>query len=119
MYVKSIKPEKKDIDRAQNFRNSGKRHDTDTPFITKAEPMAKAITDREKLVRRAKAVVAVWGIRDIVGEREDRTIRVNVWKPFMNRLVELGFDTHDIYDIMMYEHDSPLQVLGLDDLFEI
>ena len=119
MYIPSIKPEKKDIERAQNFRNSGKRHSNDVPFITKAEPMANAITDPVKLVRRAKAVVAIWGIRDIVGERGGITIRVNAFKPFLNRLVELGFSTSEIYDIMMYEHDSPLEVLGLDDLFDL
>jgi hypothetical protein len=120
--IREIKPEKKDFDRVNNFRNSGARHDDNVPFVSKAEPQANAITDPEKLVRRAKAVVAVWGIRPIEGTRTGKhgsyQLSVNMWKPFMRRLAELGFTIDQIYDIMMYHHDDPIEVLGLKDLFD-
>lgn len=118
--VREIKPEQKDFDRVNNFRNSGAKHDDNVPFVSKAEPQANAITDPEKLVRRAKAVVAVWGIRPIEGTRVTKSgsyeISVNMWKPFMRRLAELGFTIDQIYDIMMYKHENPFQLLGLEDL---
>lgn len=116
--LESIIPERKDIDRALGFCKSGKRsQDPNFPYVTKAEPMAKAITDREKLVRRAKAVAAVWGIKDIEGVIDGRQVKVNVWLPFAKRLDELGFTVTQIHEISQYQHYSdPLAVLGIADL---
>lgn len=116
--IDSIKPEKKDIDRALGFRKSGKTvYTNDAPFTSKASPMAKAITDPSKLIRRAKAVVAIWGTRDHVGTVNGRTIKENVWRPFAIRLSELGFTAADIHEISLYEHDDVIESLGLSDLF--
>jgi hypothetical protein len=119
MNVSAIIPEKKDIDRVLNFKNSGKRVNADDiPFVSKARPMANAITDRTKLVRRAKAVVAVWGTQDHVGKVNGREIKVNVWIPFLLRLEALGFSAMDIHTITQYFHKDFMQMSGVRDLFE-
>lgn len=112
-------PEKKDIDRVLNFVKSGKRkNDDEIPFVSKARPMAQAITDRNKLVRRAKAVVAVWGTADHTGKVNGKTITVNVWEPFLHRLSDLGFTPVQVHEITKYDHKDKSQILGVSSLFD-
>ena len=119
MNVSRITPETKDIERARGLIKSGKRTNLNgSPVTTAARKMANAITDRAKLIRRAKAVAAVWGIVDYEGERDGRRVTENIWKPFARRLEELGYGYSDITEISQYEHDSVVEVLGLEGLFD-
>ena len=118
MNVSRIKPETKDIDRAHGLIKSGKRTNSNgSPVTVAARKMANAITDRAKLVRRAKAVACVWGIMDYEGERDGRRVTENIWKPFAQRLEELGYGYSEITEISKYTHDKPTEVLGIDELF--
>ncbi len=118
MRINLIKPESKDIQRAHGLIKSGKRTNTNgSPVTTAARKMANAITDRAKLVRRSKAVAAVWGIMDYEGERDGRKVTENIWKPFALRLEECGFGYSDITEISKYTHDKPEEVLGIEELF--
>ena len=123
IWVSDIKPEAKDIKRARDLANlRGKSHDEDAPFSSNASKMAKLIKDKEKLVRRAKAIAGVWGIRDYEVEIKNkngftRKVKENVWTPFAIALDEAGISITEIFDIARYEHDDPTEVLGIDDLF--
>jgi len=115
--ISHIVPEKKDIDRVLNFKNSGKQTREDVPFVSKAGPQARAITDRNKLVRRAKAVAGIWGTRDHTGVYKGRQVTVNVWLPFAERLDELGFSVREIHEISEYEHENAVEAMGLQEMF--
>lgn len=55
-------PNTKDMQRARNLAVSrGVRSEDGLPYAGEAEKMAKLITDIDKLIRRAKAVWAVYG----------------------------------------------------------
>jgi hypothetical protein len=116
--VEHIIPTKKDIDRAHGLatrRNSF--YGNGSPFASNASKMAKLIKDRTKMVRRAKAVAAVWGTRDHVGYAGGNPIVENVWDPFAKAMVEMGFDITTINKISRYEHEGDtFAMVGLSDL---
>ena len=78
MNVDNIIPDPKDISRSIKLSKNGS-----TPSAGKAASMAKLIKDRDKLVRRAKAVATVWGTRDYDSG--------NAWDPFALALEKMGF----------------------------
>ena len=95
-------PERKDIERARNlFRKKDK-----TPSETKASAMSKLITDRYKMIRRAKAIVGVWGTEDYCEYVKGKPTKVNVWEPFRKALVEMGVSPEKIKEISKYEIDG-------------
>lgn len=97
MNIELIIPTQKDFERAEglDFRKQFGRltfHGNGDPFKSEAQKMAKLIKDPEKLVRRAKAVVATWGT-----ENDE-----NVWAPFKEALENMGFDHNEIREISQY-----------------
>jgi hypothetical protein len=74
-----LSPERKDIDRARGLAKGG-----EFPKQGAVDSMAKLITDPEKLVRRAKAVVQVWGTADYPESKP--------WGTFKRALERMGFD---------------------------
>ena len=112
-----VDPEKKDMDRAHGLIKSGRRSNNNgSPVTAAARKMANAITDTNKLIRRAKAVACVWGISDYEGERNGVKVIENIWKPFARRLEEKGFSYSDIVEISEYTHDDPYEALGISEL---
>lgn len=90
--VDSIKPTKKDHERADGLRWQGSTfHGDNSPFRSQASKMAKLIQDPEKLVRRAKAVAQEYG----TGREGDR----DAWGPFRDALREMGFTRSQIEKI--------------------
>ena len=94
--VSLIEPQTKDYHRAleMDFYKSGNRnwfYGNGAPIQSLAEKQSKLIKDPVKLVRRAKAVAAVWGTRDYHGYANGEPRRENVWEPFRRALVEMGF----------------------------
>ena len=108
--VDRIIPTKKDMERAEGlawrgstFKGSG------APWGSEAAKMAKLIKDPLKLVRRAKAVVSYWDKRGYISYYSDyygRTVgpdkESDVWEPFRERLMEMGFSTEQINKIRTY-----------------
>lgn len=100
--VNKIQPTQKDFDRAEDLKFTQSYvgaykstfHGSGSPWTREAEKMAKLITDPIKLVRRAKAVLAVYGLRY---EDDSETA---VWGPFKYRLIKLGFTNTQINDIL-------------------
>lgn len=90
-------PEPKDYERALGLAFEG---DENTPQSGKASRMAKSITDRSKMVRRAKAIVGIWGVEDYFNERGGVE---NVWIPFRSALESMGFSQEEIYEISQFE----------------
>lgn len=94
--VEAIIPDQKDKMRAENLLFKGHTfHGDGSPWTSEASKMAKLITDPYKLVRRAKAVVNKWGTRSYNGE--------NVWEPFRDRLLDMGFTPEQIRLISEYK----------------
>ena len=101
--VDSIVPLQKDRDRADGLSHQGNSwYGNGAPFSGEASKMAKLIRDKEKLVRRAKAVVARWGTRDHTGYSGGQPITENVWKPFEEALRNAGFSREEIDSISNY-----------------
>ena len=95
--VDAIIPDQKDKDRAEGLRFRGRTfHGDNSPWGSEASKMAKLITDPYKLVRRAKAVVSRWGTESRGFDRN------NVWDPFRNRLLDMGFTPAQISIISHY-----------------
>lgn len=116
--ISRIIPDDKDFKRARELSQRGKTfYGNGAPFESKARSMAKLIKDRNKLIRRAKAIAAVWGIRDHIGYDAGEPVKENPWNPFAKRLEEFGFTYTQIREISEYEHEDPFQQLGLQDLF--
>jgi hypothetical protein len=105
MNIKTINPTEKDFERAKGleFRKQFGRitfHGNSAPWQCEAEKMAKLIKNPEKLIRRAKAIVATWGTGIIYsGDGESQ----NVWEPFKNALKNLGFNNSEIREISIYK----------------
>ena len=92
-------PLKKDIDRAKGLEYSkGTWHGSGQPWHSSASSMSKLILDPLKLIRRAKAVVQVWGTRYRGNEYE-------VWTPFKEALKDMGFTRDQISLIEKYSHE--------------
>jgi hypothetical protein len=106
--VSLILPERKDYARALDFdfdKTGGRRsfYGNGAPFSHNAEKMSKLIKDPVKLVRRAKAVAAVWGTRDYHGGIGGGQWKVeNVWVPFERALREMGFTGAQIQEISRF-----------------
>jgi hypothetical protein len=71
--------------------------------------ITKNITDKEKLVRRAKAVVSRWGTQDYTGFSGGKPIIENVWKPFADALHKAGFTNAEIYKISQFKAQDDIQ----------
>ena len=108
-YIK-VEPEDKDLSRARGLSND---LNLSIPDMGKVNKMVKLIKDKAKLVRRAKAVAALWGTRDYYGTDG---IRANAWEPFAESLLNNGFKLSEIFDMGRYEHPDAIKVIGLDDL---
>lgn len=110
--VTLIEPQRKDYERVIGFDfdlTFGKCsfYGSNAPFSHNAVKMAKLIKDPVKLVRRAKAVAAVWGTRDYHGGIGGGNWKVeNVWKPFERALHSVGFDYSQIAEISRHEVDQ-------------
>lgn len=109
--VSQIQPENKDYLRAleMDFYKSGMRnwfYGNGAPIQSLAEKQSKLIKDPVKLVRRAKAVAAVWGTRDYHGGTGGGNWKVeNVWIPFERALRGMGFSGVQIQEISRHEVD--------------
>jgi len=96
--IKWIHPERKDLMRARDLAKLPKGVDAGGPLQSKANPQAKAITNSEKLIRRAKAVVVVWG----TGDHETIKGISNPWTPFREKLIREGFRAEQVRQIENY-----------------
>lgn len=109
--VSQIQPERKDYARALDFdidKTGGRRrfYGSGAPFSHNAEKMSRLIKDPVKLVRRAKAVAAVWGTRDYHGGVGGGQWKVeNAWRPFERALREMGFTGNQILEISQHRSD--------------
>ena len=107
--VNIILPEKKDIMRAEGLLIlRGKTFKGDgTPFRSNASKMSKLITDPFKMIRRAKAISSMYGFGDYFELPPGRTIDQgsNVFAPFAERLVIMGFSKEQIDDIAGWKLD--------------
>lgn len=98
MDVESICPDKKDLKRALAMDKLPKGIYGGGPLQSKANPQAKAITNSYKLIRRAKAVVQIWG----TGEHETRKGISNPWKPFREKMIREGFTAEQVKIVENY-----------------
>lgn len=101
-----VNPEDKDYDRALGLCYSD---DPECPQTTKAVKMAKSIKDPLKLVRRSKAVAAVWGTGTYLNNNRrmgSTPMNENVWNPFREALVDMGFNEDQISIISSFEIDE-------------
>ena len=116
MNISKIEPEKKDMDRARNLAWRGRTfYGNGAPFASKAISMSKLIKDKAKLVRRAKAVAAVWGTTTYIGYSAGKPVEENVWDPFAKALEDMGFTYSEITEISKYDNDEDVAAsLGLD-----
>ena len=108
--VSLIEPQTKDYQRAleMDFYKSGMRnwfYGNGSPIQCLAEKQSKLIKDPVKLVRRAKAVAAVWGTRDYHGYAGGVPKEENVWRPFERALLSMGFDYAQIAEIGRHTAD--------------
>jgi hypothetical protein len=106
--VNQITPDKKDSERAENLQFRGSTfHGSGAPWASQASKMAKCIKDPIKLVRRAKAVVQMYGFYDYFPETippgkyfdKKELKETNVWKPFADALNNMGFSYKQIREI--------------------
>ena len=108
--VTLIEPQKKDYERVINFDwdttfGKARFYGSGAPFSHNAEKMSKLIKDPVKLVRRAKAVAAVWGTRSYSGYVGGIPKEENVWTPFKRALESMGFTYSQIAEIGRHEVD--------------
>ncbi len=106
--VSRIAPQLKDYERALqlDFYKRGMRnlfYGNGSPIQSLAEKQSKLIKDPIKLVRRAKAVAAVWGTRDYRVYSDGAPKEENVWKPFERALRSMGFDGNQIAEIGRFQ----------------
>jgi hypothetical protein len=109
--ISVIEPQRKDYQRAleMDFYKSGNRnwfYGNGSPIQSLAEKQSKLIKDPIKLVRRAKAVAAVWGIRDYSGYSGGVPKTENVWIPFARALKEMNFTHSQISEIGEFNVDQ-------------
>ena len=102
--VTLIEPQTKDYHRAleMDFYKHGYRnwfYGNGAPIQSLAEKQSKLIKDPVKLVRRAKAVAAVWGTRSYNGYAGGIPKEENVWRPFERALQSMGFNYAQIAEI--------------------
>jgi hypothetical protein len=111
--VSLIVPERKDYERAMemDFYKSGMRnwfYGNGAPIQSLAEKQSKLIKDPVKLVRRAKAVAAVWGTRDYHGYSAGVPKKENVWDPFREALRKMGFSAAQIEEISNHRESDEI-----------
>ena len=117
MNVARIVPVEKDLMRARNMSYRGSSfYGSGAPFASKAVSMAKLIKDKTKLVRRSKAIVAIWGTGTHTGFVAGKPVSENVWTPFKEALRRHGFTDGEILSIAEYEHPNLFDAMGLEDL---
>jgi hypothetical protein len=109
--VTLIEPQTKDYRRAleMDFYKHGYRnwfYGNGAPIQSLAEKQSKLIKDPVKLVRRAKAVAAVWGTRSYSGYVGGIPKEENVWTPFKRALESMGFTYSQIAEIGRHEVDQ-------------
>lgn len=106
--VNQITPDEKDREHAENLQFRGSTfHGSGAPWASQASKMAKCIKDPFKLVRRAKAVVQMYGFYDYYPEvippgkyfEKEYLKESNVWKPFADALNNMGFSYGQIREI--------------------
>lgn len=90
--VEWIYPDKKDIKRARALAYLPKNVYAGGPLQSKADPQAKSIKNSEKLIRRAKAVVQIWG----TGDHDTVKGISNPWRPFREKMIREGFTSEQV-----------------------
>jgi hypothetical protein len=101
--VSKIMPDAKDYARAEGLRFRGSTfYGNRSPFGSEAAKQAKLIKDKTKLVRRAKAVVAEYGIDPHTGYSQGKPVEENVWKPFEDALRNMGITRDEMKSIMNF-----------------
>ena len=104
--IRSYTPQKKDIDRAENLSwCRGSFYGSRAPFQSEASKMAKLIKDPDKLIRRSIAVVMRWGTDDHTGYVCGQPKTENAWKPFRERLSEMGFTWAQINELVNHARE--------------
>ena len=111
MNIAIIQPQIKDYQRAKemDFYKHGWRnwfYGSGAPIQSLAEKQAKLIKDPIKLIRRAKAVAAIWGTRDYTGYSNGVPKTENVWTPFEKALRLMGFTSIEIREISLHSVDD-------------
>ena len=111
MNINQIIPEVKDYQRAKqmDWYKHGWRnwfYGNGAPIQSLAEKQAKLIKDPVKLVRRAKAVAAVWGTRDYVGYGGGQEKIENPWTPFERALRSMGFNRDQIGQVSSFKKED-------------
>jgi len=119
--IEEINPDIKDMERATafDFYKSGNRnwfHGNGSPISSLASKQAKLIRNKEKLVRRAKATILIWGYRDY---HCAEGLVENVWNPFEEALFDMGFDRAAVDYIKYWKPIDELTLSALDELSEI
>ena len=99
--VSDIYPERKDLMRARDMAKLPKGIDAGGPLHAKARSQAKAIQNSEKLIRRAKAVVATWG----TGVHDTVKGMSSPWEPFRERMVLEGFRAEQVTAVETYKRN--------------
>ena len=98
--VASVRPEKKDWDRANGLRFHGTKFNGDnSPFAIKARTMANAIKDPYKMIRRAKAV------RGVYGTDYDGTSSSDVYAQFRRAMLNMGFTPDQVAIVDDYQDE--------------
>lgn len=106
--LSTIMPDKKDYDRAEGLRFRGKTfYGNNSPWGSEAAKMAKLIKDKNKLIRRAKAVVATYGTEKHTGYVNGGTpVEEDVWGPFKDALMKMGLSREEIKAIENFHKPS-------------
>lgn len=107
IHVEDIKPQQKDYDRAEGLQFRGRTFNGGgQPFASEAKKMAKLIKDPIKLVRRAKAVASMYDVRyysEYFGKYMGPKEEYDVWTPFRDRLLEMGFSIEQVNKIAAFK----------------
>jgi hypothetical protein len=94
----NVVPDKKDYERARGLRWSGSSfYGNHAPFGHQVKKMTKSIKDPYKLIRRSKAVLAVYGTQTTGGMSNGKVVdEINSWNEFRDALYSMGFNAAQI-----------------------
>ena len=102
--INSIIPTEKDFEMVKTFIWNGNcTYGSNAPFTTVAKRLANRMKTEKNLIKKAKAVIEVWGTRDYQGGiGGGNWVTENAWKPFLDKLKEMDFTQSQINEIINY-----------------
>ncbi len=98
-----IKPTEKDLRMVKDNLswNGNSFYGSGAPFSTQARKLAKSMKTQKNLIRKAKAVIQIWGTKDYQGGiGGGEWVTENAWKPFLDKLKEMNFSQKQINEII-------------------